>query len=156
MPGATFLLPAGASPIFYDAIAPFDYPRPDPESVWADLQREIDDLAAQKAFDEAHPFLVDGLIAAGIDRWRRIVASHRAERLSILEALEAQGIWHQTRLRRRLATVGRDHWQAISTQGATWMSLTGLPSELPAAARGQAAQAEPWASDGVTPLHRAS
>lgn len=138
----------------YDAIAPFDYPRPDREAVWADLQPEIDDLAARHAFDEAHPFLVDDLIAARIDHWRRIVAAHRAERLSILEALQAQGIWHQTRLRRRLATVRRDHWQAVSTQGTTWTSLTGLPSEGPEASTGS--QAEPWASDGVTPLHRAS
>lgn len=157
----------------YDAIAPFDYPRPDREAVWGELQAEIDDLAARKAFDEAHPFLIDDLLQGRIDHWRRIVAAHRAERLSILEALEAQGIWHQSRLRRRLVGVRRDHWQAVSTQGTTWSSLTGLPSELPAASAtpvpapaatepvhapetSPAAQAEPWASDGVTPLHRAS
>lgn len=157
----------------YDAIAPFDYPRPDREAVWGELQAEIDDLAARKAFDEAHPFLIDDLLQGRIDHWRRIVAAHRAERLSILEALEAQGIWHQSRLRRRLVGVRRDHWQAVSTQGTTWTSLTGLPSELPVgsgtqapaptttepalgATESPAAQAEPWASDGVTPLHRAS
>lgn len=135
----------------YDAIAPFDYPRPDVDALWAELEHEIDQLASRRAFDEAHPYLVDELVRGRLASWRAIVATHAEERQSILEALREQGVWHRVRLQRRLGSVRRRHWQAVTTQGSTWASLTGLPAEEPLSP-----QAGPAASETVTPLHRAN
>ncbi|NLH70803.1 MAG: hypothetical protein GX454_11600 [Brooklawnia sp.] len=111
----------------YDAIKPFDYPRPDAEMIWSRLQATIDELAACGALDDAHHDVIDRVAHEELNVWRAEIQQHQATRLSILEQLVAQGVEHKARLLQKLVRPRRKHRTALASYIAVWESLTGLP-----------------------------
>lgn len=145
----------------YDSITPFEYPRPDLDDFWEQVDRfysqieeEIDALASRGAIDGSHHDLVDRKIHHEVGIWRTRLDEHKEERRDILRQLQAQNIEHRTRLVELISEPHRKHRTALASHITTWESMTGLP--YPQDPAGDIVDTEPTPDEALpAPIHLA-